>query len=308
MSDNHQSGTREAGLPALPPLHALRAFHAAAKFGRFKDAADALSLSESAISHQIKKLESFLGVRLFDRRGRVLTLSAAGQGYYDQIDPALSAIRQATDAITRPSTRVALTMTKSLASLWFLPRLGRLEQALPSLTVQLIPTVRVVDLAREQVDLAIRYGCGGWPDVEAEHLFAEEAFPVCRPGYMTTPVTDDVTASLTPYRLVVDFIDLWKDWAAARGQQLPDDIATLSMDGQQDSLEAAAEGLGIAIGRRPLVNRYLEDGRLIAPFGSCHLSGYAYYLVQPANQDLTLAAKQVARWIRETAREEAQIS
>lgn len=302
MIEIQATGDGGPTLPALPPLHALRAFHAAARFGRFKDAAEALGLSESAISHQIKKLEAYLGTRLFERDGRTLVLSAHGRHYYERIDPAFSQIRQATEAMTRPSGQVALTLTKSLASLWLIPRLGQLERAVPEITLQLVATSRLVDLAREQIDLGIRYGCAPWPGVEAEHLFHEEAFPVCRPGYMTTPASADIAASLAPYRLIVYMADEWHEWVSARGQTLPDGMPTLKIDSHQDGMEAAAEGLGLAIGCRPLIDRYLEDGRLVAPFGACHRSGCAYSLIRPAGRELTLAAKKVARWIRETAR------
>jgi LysR family transcriptional regulator, glycine cleavage system transcriptional activator len=101
----------EERLSQLPPLHALRSFHAAARFGRFRDAAGALGLSESAVSHQIRKLEDYLGVRLFERAGNAVRLTLIGQTYFDEIDPAFSRIRRATEALSGPCRRVSLTLT-----------------------------------------------------------------------------------------------------------------------------------------------------------------------------------------------------
>ncbi len=175
-----------AGLPTLPPLHALRAFHAAARFGRIKDAAAALGLTESAVSHQIRKLEAWLSVRLFERNGPHIRLSADGERYFAALDPAFDAIRAATEALRAPAgrNRVSLTLPASLATYWLIPRLDGLEKACPGVDLELVTTTRLVDLRREGVDLAIRYGAGGWPDVEARRLMGEQLVPVCRPGYV----------------------------------------------------------------------------------------------------------------------------
>ena len=168
----------EERLSQLPPLHALRSFHAAARCGRFREAAGALGLSESAVSHQVRKLEDHLGVRLFDRAGNAVRLTLAGQTYFDEIDPAFSRIRRATEALAGPVCRVSLTLPTSLATLWLIPRLGQLEAALPEINLQMIPSNRVVDLRREQVELGIRYGQGSWSGLNAVRLFGEQAFPV----------------------------------------------------------------------------------------------------------------------------------
>src|SRR3712207_3303176 len=173
-------------LPVLPPLHALKAFEAAAQLGRFRDAAAALSLSESAISHQVKRLEDYLGVALFARTGNAVVLTQAGRRYFEQINPAFSQIRRATEEIVGPSdlARVTLTLPGTLATFWLIPKLGDLEAKHPEISLQLITTQRVVDLRREQVNLAIRYGRGPWAGTASEHLLDEQAFPVCAPGLL----------------------------------------------------------------------------------------------------------------------------
>jgi LysR family glycine cleavage system transcriptional activator len=287
----------EERLFPLPPLHALRSFHAAARFGRFRDAAGALGLSESAVSHQVRKLEDYLGVRLFERSGNAVRLTLAGQAYFDEVDPAFSRIRSATEAMAGPCCRVSLTLTTSLATLWLIPRLAQLEAALPEVNLQMVPSCRVIDLRREQIDLAIRYGKGHWPGYAAHHLFDEQAFPVCRPGLLAdgTPVDQALRAN----RLVVDatYRDEWREWAQAHGLEPPSLEGALALDGSEQLLRAAAEGLGIAIGRRPMVDSLLDEGKLVAPFGTADESGCAYYLIYREDAELSVAARRVARWL-----------
>ena len=292
-------------LPVLPPLHALKAFEAAAQLGRFRDAAAALSLSESAISHQVKRLEDYLGVALFKRTGNAVALTEAGRRYFEQINPAFSQIRRATEEIVGPSdlARVTLTLPGTLATFWLIPRLGSFEARHPDISLQLITTQRLVDLRREQVNLAIRYGRGPWPGMAAEHLLDEQAFPVCAPGLLNESTKSSPAEAIRKVRLIVNDTDLteWQDWCRAHGLDPPSMRGAIVLHASDQTLGAALEGLGMAIGRRPLVDRWLEEGRLIAPFGSADRSGAAYYLVHPEDMELPVPARKVARWLRETA-------
>ncbi len=165
---------------SLPPFAALRAFHAAATHERYRDAAESLGITESAISHQVRKLEDYLRTALFDRSGGRAELTEVGRRYLEQIDPAIRQIQAATEAILPASGRsvVRLTLPPSLAAAWLIPRLADFERKQPEIDLQLVPTTRVVDLGRDQVDLAIRHGKGRWPGVEASFLLEETALPV----------------------------------------------------------------------------------------------------------------------------------
>ena len=261
----------DARLAPLPPLHALRAFHAAAHCGRFREAAAALGLSELAVSHQVRKLETYLAVQLFERAGNRVSLTAAGQLYFDQIDPAFTRIRSATDALARPTSRVSLTLPSSLATLWLIPRLGGLEAEHPEVSLQLVTTTRLCDLRREQIDLGIRYGEGSWSGLVAHHLFDEEAFPVCRPGFLAKDARVDPQAALSSARIVVNAShpQEWAEWAAAHGLQPPALRSAIMLDSFEQILEAAAEGLGLAIGRAAhagaLPGRRTRDGAVRRP-------------------------------------------
>jgi LysR family glycine cleavage system transcriptional activator len=294
-------------LSPLPPLHALRSFHAAARFGRFRDAAAALGLSESAVSHQVRKLETYLGMQLFERAGNAVSLTATGRAYFEGIGPAFEAIRAATEELRGPRdrSRVSMTVPGTLATSWLIPRLGKLEARHPEISLQLITTERVCDLRREQINLAIRYGRGPWTGMVAERLLEEQAFPVCAPGFLDEALMQHPDKALRKVRLIVnDTVPTeWQAWAQAHGLEPPSMRGAIVLHASDQTHGAAAEGLGIAMGRRPMVDRWLSDGRLVAPFGAEGWSGAAYFLVYPEEIELTAAARKVAQWLRETAAE-----
>jgi len=286
----------------LPPFAALRAFHAAAVHGRFRDAAESLGVTESAISHQVRRLEDFLRTALFDRAGPGVRLTAAGRRYLEEIDPALRQIQAATDALLRPTGRnvVRLTLPPSLAASWLIPQLSAFERAHPDLDLQLVPTTRVVDLKRDQVDLAVRHGRGSWPGIDATFLLDETALPVCAPGYLTLAADEDPLAALQRVRLIVNarFPNEWEEWARARGLAPPSLTGAIELDGMEQALQVAESGHGLALGRRPLVDDRLARGTLVAPFGAGDPTGAAYYLCRPEGLPPTAVARRLERWLR----------
>ena len=289
----------------LPPFAALRAFHAAAVHNRFRDAAESLGVTESAISHQVRRLEDFLRTALFDRSGPGVRLTAAGRRYLEQIDPAIRQIQAATDAMLRPtgSKVVRLTLPPSLAATWLIPQLGVFERAHPEVELQLVPTTRVIDLKRDQVDLAVRHGRGSWPGIEASFLLEEAALPVCAPGYLTLAADEDPLAALRRVRLIVNtrFPDEWEEWARARGLKPPALAGAIALEGIEEALLVAESGHGLAIGRRPMVDDRLARATLIAPFGAGDPTGAAYYLCRASDVPPTVAARRLERWLRQLA-------
>lgn len=289
----------------LPPFAALRAFQAAATHARYLDAAESLGITESAVSHQIRKLEEFLHISLFDRSGHRPKLTDDGERYLAEIEPALQRIHAATEAI-RPATGrqvVRITLPPSLAAVWLIPRLGAFEQAQPEIDLQLTATTRVVDLKRDQVDIAIRHGAGTWSDVDAEFLLAETAMPVCAPGYLDTLGPTPGKHQLASARLIANggIPGEWDEWARAHGLDPPAPGNVVTLDAMEQALQVAERGHGIAMGRRPVVDDWLTDGRLIAPFGGDSPTGASYYLCRPANLAPSAAGRRVRRWLMETA-------
>ena len=292
----------------LPPFAALRAFHAAATHDRYRDAADSLGITESAISHQVRRLEDYLQTALIDRSGRRPKLTEAGRRYLAQIEPAIHQIHAATEALLPTSGRstVRLTLPPSLAATWLIPKLGAFEREHPEIDLQLITTTRVIDLRRDQVELAIRHGKGVWPDIVAAFLLEETAMPVCTSDYLDYPLPLEPSSEvLRNVRFIVsaNFPDEWEEWARAHGVEPPALNDVIALDAMEQALQVAESGHGLAMGRRPVVDRWLEQGRLVAPFGAADPTGAAYYLCRPAAAMPTAAGRRLEGWLTKMAAE-----
>ncbi len=291
----------------LPPFAALRAFHAAATHDRYRDAAESLGLTDSAISHQLRRLEEYLRTPLFDRSGRRPKLTDTGRRYLEQIEPAMRQIHAATEALLSPSGRstVRLTLPPSLAVTWLIPKLGAFEREFPEIDLQLITTTRVTDLKGEQMDFAIRHGKGAWSDVEAMFLLEETAMPVCAPGYLDPLPQEPSPEVLGKARFIVNanIPDEWEEWARARGVEPPAPSDMIALDAMEQALQLAESGHGLAMGRRPVVDGWLERGRLVAPFGAADPTGAAYYLCRPTDAMPTAAGRRLERWLSKQATE-----
>lgn len=285
----------------LPPLAALRAFHAAARTERFAQAAAELHVSQSAVSHHVRRLEDYLGVRLFERLPASVRLTDAGTRYFAEIHPALERIRQATGSLRHQGRRrrVTLTTLPSAANIWLIPNLGTLEAWHPDIDLQLLANTRLVDLDREQVDLALRFGSGGWSGVESRWLFAEQLIPVCAPGYLPHEAGPDDAAALRRARLIVNDTDPdeWTAWTAARGMAAPELESALRFAEGDQVLRAADNGLGLAMGRRPVVDPYLRAGSLVAPFGATERDDQACYLCYSPRREMPPHVAAVAEWL-----------
>ena len=287
----------------LPPFKALLAFWAAATHDRLADAAGRIGVTESAVSHQLKQLETILHVQLFERRAGRLELTPTGRRYLDRIEPALREIQAATAAILpnegRPAVR--LTLPPSLAVAWLIPRLAAFEAAAPEIDVQLVITTRVVDLRRDHVDLAIRHGRGSWDGVRAVFLFEDLATPVAAPGLLPPGVGPDQVPDTVRFIENRNFPGEWEEWTRARGLPPPAMGRALSLESIEQVLEVAEAGHGLAMGRSPYVDARLERGSLVTPFGHIGPTGAAYYLCTPSDDDQTGAARKLARWVTEKA-------
>jgi LysR family glycine cleavage system transcriptional activator len=275
----------------LPPLHALRAFEAAARHLSFARAAAELNLTPSAISHQIRHLEESLGRRLFERRHRGLELSAIGRIYYPLVRDAFAQLSEATALIggAGPELRNVLTIscTPSFAMVWLIPRLPAFQAAHPAIEVRLDTSTRLVDFTRDGVDVGIRYGTGQWPDVAAEFLFSETLFPVGAPALFAAKggVTRPDDLARFPLIHTLPYIDDWRLWLTAAGATGVDPDRGPRFDNNLAAYKAAEQGLGIAIGRGMLLEESLAAGRLIAPFEIRLTTSHAYYFVCAAGSE-----------------------
>lgn len=308
---NVKSGIDDAVLPRSRqlPLELLPAFDAAAKRLSFTLAAQDLHLTQSAISRQIQQLESSVGVPLFERRHRALTLTQAGQTLHRATRDALDRLDDATRSL-RPAPQlrqVAMTCTPGFASLWLIPRLARFTASHPQVDVRISATLDVMDLERSGLDLAVRFV----PSVRGRGhaLFEESVLPLCAPALASHPATPLLhPADLAHHTLLA--VDMpagqaltvdWEPWFHAAGLRQVQTKNTVRFTQYADAVAAAVAGHGVVIGRLPLLRQLLEDGRLVAPFGGAAATQRGYYIDLSPRADANADAQDFARWLRAEA-------
>jgi LysR family glycine cleavage system transcriptional activator len=271
----------------LPSLNGLRAFEAAARHLSFTQAASELNVTQTAISHQIKRLEQELGVRLFVRQNRSLTLTPEASQYLPGVRAAFNDLKLATDRLLRKDQDHVLTVSTlaSLAAKWLLPRLSAFQEAHPGIDVRITTSTSLVDFQRDNVDAGIRYGRGQWPGVRADWLMADEAFPVCSPALAngTRPLKcpEDLRDHVLLHTSNANSDD-WRLWLTAAG--LPADLSKqpgVTFDLIFMTIQAAIDGIGVAMGRTSYVQDDIAKGRLVVPFKIALPADAGFYLVSP---------------------------
>src|SRR5258708_10498823 len=271
---------------SLPPLNGLRAFEAAARHMSFTDAADELSVTQAAISHQVRGLEQRLGLKLFVRRNRSLLLSEAGQAYLPAVRSAFDQLNEATEKLLQKDRggHLTVTTTASFATKWLVPRLGGFQRANPEIDVRISTNTGLVDFSREDVDIGIRYGRGQWANLVAERLVGEDIMPVCAPSVVKGPNALRKPADLKRFTLlhIGTFPDDWQVWLTAAGVKGVDATRGVTFDNSIVAYQAATDGLGVALGRNPRVAAALKAGPLAAPLAFKMPSEPAHYVVYPA--------------------------
>ncbi|MEM9681720.1 MAG: transcriptional regulator GcvA [Pseudomonadota bacterium] len=269
----------------MPPLTALRAFEMTARRQSVRRAAEALNVTASAVSHQIRSLETALGVTLLRHVQRRLVLTEEGQlllpGLRDgfaQIEAALAALeaRSRTGAFT-------VSMLCTFAAQWFIPRLPRFQALYPDIEVHVSTTMRTIDFLREGIDAGIRYGAGGWPGLRCDRLIGETIQPVCSPGLLDSGPPLREPADLAAHTILQAEArpDDWRLWFTGAG--LPDlqPAHSATFETTYLALQAAVNGAGVAMAGRELVQQALDAGQLVAPFETTLSREAAYYLVCP---------------------------
>ena len=275
------------------PLETLRGFEAAARTGSFSAAAQHLNITHGAISRQIAKLEGWLGLKLFERGARGVSLTPEGQRLFLRTNEAFSLISDTTDRWSDPrgAAVVRLTSIPSISGLWLMPRLHMLEDGPTRLRVVLAVDKHQADLADEGLDLSIRCGRGKIPGRISVQLFEEYCFPVASPK-LAAEIGKGKPERLLKYPLIHDSdASAWRAWFAARGMDYhprPDDRR---FEDYNLVLDAAAHGLGIALARPPLVVDQLASGRIVAADERTALNPVSYWLDRPIGKPRQAAAE-----------------
>ena len=276
-------------LLSLPPLDALRGFVAAARRLSITAAADDLCLTQSAVSRQIQTLEERLGTPLFVRSNRSIALTEAGEQLFRLASPWMDQLAELADTLRqeRRARPVTISAAVGVAALWILPRLGSFMALHPEIDVRLAASNRIIDLAREDVDLAIRYCPADGVPSDAIHLFDESVVPVASPSVAKAAFAN---ADALLQQTLLDLDDrnhTWLHWAPwlARAGHAGKPKAFLRFNRYDQVIQAALEGHGVALGRVPLVLPMLRDGRLVADWPQRRpLDSHAYWLLQAAAQ------------------------
>ena len=279
------------------PLTALRAFEAAARHGSFTRAAEELHVTQGAVSRQVQALEARIGVALFQRSGRTITLSLEGRLLAGAATDALERLGEAVAKVTRPSRAVTLSMLPSVAACWMAPRMREFAAAHPGIELRFSSSRHLVDFQREGIDAAIRYGPGGWSDVQAERLATEHIFPVCSPSYAASLGLRGPEDLARATLLHTDVPDNWADWFEAAGCPETHTDKGVYLDEDAALLRAAAEGEGMALGRSVLVEGDLASGRLLAPFAISIPATFSYWFVLPAEGNERPEVELVRSWL-----------
>ena len=272
----------------LPSLNGLRAFEAAARHLSFTQAAAELNVTQTAISHQIKRLEEELGVRLFIRQNRALALTPEAKEYLPGIRAAFNDLRLATDRLLRRDDDHVLTVSTlaSLAAKWLLPRITGFQEAHPGIDVRITTSTALVDFRSGDVDAAIRYGRGQWPGLRADWLMADQMFPVCSPALLSGKKPLRKPEDLAEHVLLHSSAgndDDWRLWLTAAG--LPTNLSKqpgVTFDLVFMTIQAAIDGVGVAMGRTSYVQDDIAKGRLVVPFDITLPVDAGFYLVSPA--------------------------
>ena len=295
-------------MASLPPVANLLAFEAVARRRSFALAATELHLSASAISHQVARLESDLGVRLFERSAHGVRLSNAGDRYLERVAGALSAISTATEDLRKGvGNSLYVHSAPSIASLWLMPRLRGFAQSHPDIALNLSAAHTPSDFALGQADLDIRYGVPQWGDLVVEPLFVERIVPLASPAFIREHRLKRIE-QLLEVPLIQSNVSVvqWSDWLEQFSDRRSPEQFALRFDRAQMSIDAATQGLGVALESVVNAGPHLSTGKLKPVFGlDKAVRVKAHFVVYPAKHAKRPAVEAFVSWVHgEAARTE----
>jgi LysR family transcriptional regulator, glycine cleavage system transcriptional activator len=268
--------------PRLPSLTALRMFEATARHASFTKAAAELHVTQAAVSHQLRALEDRLGIKLFQRSTRRLSLTPAGQRLLPAVSDAFETLSRAVADIGRGEHLLSVTTTPSFGARWLAPRLGRFATSNPDIDLSVRHSTAVLDLAREGLDFAIRWGKGQWPDVVSELIGPSAITLVASPAYakrLELKQPSDVARAMLLHE---ETREDWIEWLLVAGLDRTIALRGIVFDDENALIQGCLDGQGLALMARSLAEGDLKAGRLVSPFDLTFAEGYGYYLVYEA--------------------------
>jgi LysR family glycine cleavage system transcriptional activator len=287
----------------LPPLSSLRVFEAAARHNSFRKAAEELNLTASAVSHGVQTLENWLGVELFSRETRGLRLTGAGRLYAPLVNQALGVLARATEQLPgrKATGTLSVSSAPTFASKILLPRIERFIARIPDIRVTIDTSHRLVDLTLDEFDVAIRFLATEKPASNWTLLAQETLTPVCSPSLRQKLGSPSHAGALSRAPLIhlTSVSADWHHWFRSSGMEAPASIeGGLRVDTMQMAFDAAARGLGVVLGRHPLVDDDIESGRLVPLVDQTIRSGNCYWLVTSETDFQKPEVKLFRRWLR----------
>lgn len=289
----------------MPPLIALRAFVSTARHLSATKAAAELYVTLGAISHQLRALEEFVGVDLFVRGHRKLTLTDEGERYFREVSTAFELIKDATKLLVTPDTKETLKIRAytTFSLRWLIPRLPSFNAENKSVELVLSTGNEPVDFIREKLDFAIRLGKGEWPGAISEKLISNIVAPVCSPSLLARGPAVKKPADLMHHVLLQstwpERREDWPAWLAAHNVTPQNDFSFLYFESSALSYQAALEGMGFAMAQMALVQDDIAAGRLVCPFElQLDRGEFTYYLIYPEGRILTPKMKIFQDWLR----------
>jgi LysR family glycine cleavage system transcriptional activator len=293
----------------LPSLDLLKGFEAAARHLSFTRAAEELYLTQSALSRQMQTLEEQLGIPLFERRHRALLLTEAGQVLLGTAKTILSDIEQVVARIRREQSLQPVTLSTAIpfAALWLLPRLPQFRAKHPEIEIYISADNRILDLDRERIDLAVRYCPEATAPPGSYRMFGERLQPVCSPALAARlkrpeDLAGQVLLHIEDERGRFPWLN-WGQWFAATGVAETAGAGAMRFNQFDLLIQAAIDGQGVALGRSPLVDRLLEQRKLVAPFRDTHATSRAYFIVRSTASAKRPEAQAVVDWLVAAAQE-----
>lgn len=291
----------------IPPLNPLRTFEVAARHLSFTRAAEELFVTAAAVSHQIKTLEESLGVVLFVRQSKSLVLTKAAEAYLPGIQRAFKQMAEATQQLHlrgNPTT-LKINVPPTFAVKWLIPRLVRFLKAHPAIDVKVSTSAQTADFDREDFDLAVRYGRGVYPGLHAELCLPVEVFPVCSPALLEGEHPLLLPGDLKHHTLLHDdsvYTDVsnpnWAMWLRHAGVEGVDATRGPSFWPSHLVINAAIDGLGVALAKKNWVGKDLEEGRLVRPFAISLPVEFSYFLVYPESRADDRLITTFVDWVR----------
>jgi LysR family glycine cleavage system transcriptional activator len=299
----------------LPTLNSLKAFEAAARHESFTRAAKELCVTQGAVSHQVKALETELGMKLFVRQGQRLIITESGRDYLGVVRDAFDRIADGTDRLLKRQKGgvLAVSVSPNFAAKWLVHRLGRFAEAHPEIDLRVSAQPHHVDFAREDIDLAIRHGEGNEPGLHVTRLCAEEVFPVCSPKLLSGRNPLRKPSDLSRFTLI-HVSDRqgwsnrqgWSQWLELAGVNAVDSSRGLVLDQASMAIDAAVDGQGVVLTRTALAAWDLIGGRLIRPFDFAMPALFGYWIVCAKAAAKLPKIMAFSEWLLEEATEDAR--